>query len=172
MKFIDPYHVSGQELPLIVLSDNTSGFVAWAIKWRTKSNWNHIMFMHEKGKFASQGNRFSAVGLKRYMSSKSRLKFWKIKGITNSQKQIVLNSINDNLKDPKTKYDWLGVILGQGLGLPFINNPVKNYCSENVAKHLSLIIKGIPEHPSPKDLNEFFKDNPYHFKVHGRWVAD
>ena len=170
---INPHKITDDSLPLIVLSDHTSGFIQWAIKFRTNAQYNHIMIMHRPKKFASQGNVYSEINIDRYMTNKSRLKFWTLKGLTGRQRQKLISKIGDDIKKPwhKRMYDYFG-ILGQLTGLKFINNPLKMYCSERVAHDIRPYIYGIPEHPSPKDLNEFFKKHPDQFEVYGRWSAD
>ena len=178
-----PYKMMCDDLPLIVLSDHSSGFIQWAIKWRTKANYNHVMSMIYPGLFTSQGNTFSEVPLDRYMTKNSRLKFWRIKDLTLEEESLIRGRILRRLALPwwKRGYDYLG-ILGQAVGLKFINNPWNVFCSEQVLKDwlegiISLrIVDGdnvteLSEHPSPKDLNEFFKNHP-RMEVYGRWSSD
>jgi len=170
---IRPKLIMGEDLPLIVLSDHSSGFIQWLIKWRTKANYNHVMSMLWPGGFVSQGNTFSGISLNRYMTPNSRLKFWKIKDLTKEEEKLIYDRIRRRLDRPwwKRGYDHVGV-LGQALGLRFINNPWAPYCSEQVKKDfLDDIIGGIRKHPSPKDLNELFKKHP-RMEVYGRWTAD
>jgi len=170
---IDPNNIPSEDLPLIVLSDHSSGFIQWAIKARTKANYNHIMSMIKPKFFDSQGNTFSRVPTSRYMTSKSRLKFWRIKDLNAKDKALIKSRILNRLNLPKKKrgYDYLG-ILGQLIGLRWINNPWKPYCSEQVRKDfLESIILDIPKHPTPKELNDIFKKHPW-MEVYGRWSAD
>lgn len=166
---INPYKITEQKLPLIVFSDLSSGFIQWAIKWRTNSSYNHVMFQLYPGEFASQGNVFSSIPLWRYVKKNSRLKFWKIKDLKNWERNKLYTMINKDLRLPwwKRLYDYVG-ILGQALGIKKINNPWKMYCSERVAKYLREILDDIPLHPSPEDLNELFKKHP-RLEVYGRW---
>lgn len=161
------------DLPLIVFSDHSSGFIAWLIKWKTKGNYSHVMTMIRPSEVASQGNVFSSVYISRYMTRNSRLKFWKIKGLTLDEKIEIEKRITIRLSLPwwKRMYDFAG-IAGQAIGLKFINNPWKVYCSEQVkADCLNVIVEWDQEHPSPKDLNEFMKTNE-RFEVYCRWSAD
>lgn len=172
-KFIDPTKIPAEDMPLIVLSTHSSGFVQWVIKWRTKASYNHIMMMHRPGYFASQGNVFSEAKISRYMTPRSRLKIWKIKDITAIEKARIMAGINRDLKASwwNRKYDWLGVLIGQGIGLKFLNNPRTCYCSERVARHISIVLGGIPKHPSPGDLNEIFKKHE-RMELYGYWLGD
>ena len=172
MTQINPRKIPKTRLPLIVLSDHSSGFIQWIIKWRTKANYNHIMFMLYPGEFVSQGNVWSKISINRYMTKNSRLKFWKIKNLKGYEKTKLYNMINTDLKKSWwfRKYDYLG-ILGQALGIKKINNPRTMFCSERVAHYLSAIIPDMPEHPSPHDLNELFKKHPRFF-TYGYWDSD
>lgn len=156
-------------MPLIVLSTHSSGFIAMWIRWRTKASYSHIMFQLYPGEYVSQGNTFSSIPISRYMTERSRLKFWKIKDLKEGEKNKLYQMINKDLKGSwwSRGYDWLG-ILGQLFGISKINSPGRMYCSERVAKYLREILEGIPEHPSPKTLNEIFKKHP-RLEVYGRW---
>ncbi len=168
IKYINPYKIAQDQLPLIVFSDLSSGLVQWMIKWRTNSSWNHVMMMLWPGEFQSQGNIFSSVGIDRYMKKNSRLMFWKIKNLTGDETYIIRKRVMDRMNLPwwKRLYDYLG-ILGQATGLKWINNPWKPYCSEQVRDVLGGIIK-IDLHPSPEDLIATFKQHPRLEEV-GRW---
>lgn len=169
---IDPNLIPESDLPLIVFSDHSSGFIQWLIKWRTKANYNHVMVMHKPGMFASQGNVFSEIPLSRYMTANSRLKFWKVRNLGDNERKTMLDRIDYQLRQPwhKRAYDYLG-IFGQALSRTGINHPGKMYCSERVADLMTVCLASIPDHPSPKDLNTFFKSND-RMEVYGRWSAD
>jgi hypothetical protein len=173
------------DFPLIVFSDHTSGLIAALIKTRTDATYNHVMWAVEPGMFASQGNTYSKVPFKRYMQRTSRLKFVKVIGLTAIQKRIILTSINRKLALPwyKKLYDWFG-IFGQAVGIKSINVNGLNYCSEDVALHLTSIVDYVadvafyealslvPLHGSPEDLNAYFKKYPKYFATYGRWEGD
>lgn len=182
--FVDPRFIFDDELPLIVLSDHTSGLVEWAIKMRTKSAWNHAMWMHRRGYFASQGNTYSEAPLSRYMGRQNRLKMWAIIGLTPVTKKLIIASINKKLARPwwQKRYDWLGIV-GQALGIKWINTPWLEYCSEDVPQHLknvseylleplASVFRQIHRHTSPEDLNKFMEKHPECFRVHGYWQGD
>jgi len=171
---INPYKIPKDRMPLIVLSDHSSGFIQWIIKWRTKANYNHIMLMLDPGEFISQGNTFSCTPLNRYVKERSRLKFWKIKDLKGCEKNRIGQSVNKDLNGSwwSKRYDYLGIV-GQALGILKINSPSRMYCSERVSKYLRKLngFEDLPLHPSPKDLNEYFKTHP-RMEVYGRWSAD
>jgi hypothetical protein len=181
---INPYKITQEKLPLIVLSTLSSGFIAMWIRWFTKASYSHAMSMINPGEFASQGNTFSQAPLWRYVKKNGRLKFWKIKDLKNWERNKIMSRVNKRLRLPywKRMYDYLG-IFGQATKLRFINNPWKPYCSEQVKYDcldgiidLAVLDKNgkivkLPKHPSPKDLNEFFKIHP-RMEVYGRWAGD
>ncbi len=186
-KDIHPNKINKAELPLIVLSDHSSGFFEWVIKFRTKANYNHIMTMIYPGEFASQGNKFSLIPFDRYMTKYSRLKFWKIKDLTKDERTEIKKRIIKRLTKKRpwwrrlSDYDYIGVI-GQALGIRKINNPLKTYCSEQVKSDVLVGIieleyihdkkyHFLPRHPSPKDINSFFKNHP-RMEVFTRWASD
>jgi len=180
---INPNKIPPERMPLIVLSDHSSGFVQWIIKWRTKAHYNHIMSMIWMGEFASQGNLFSSIPISRYMTQHSRLKFWMIKDLTGQEEELIRKRIGDRLDLPKWKrrYNLLG-IFGQATGLRWISSPWVPYCSQQVLRDvlegvitLSFIHEGeiieLSRNPSPKESNDFFKKHP-RMEVYGRWSAD
>ena len=184
---MEPEEIKEEDLPLIVFSDKTSGLLEFIIKFRTKGDYNHVMWSHRVGFFASQGNTYSEAPLGRYMKTGNRLKYFQVLNLTAVQRKLIIESINKKLKRPfwQKKYDWLG-IAGQALGLTWINTPWLDYCSEDVPQHLKYmaekslnedtplykIIMGIPKHTSPEALNEYLKKYPEHFKIYGKWEED
>lgn len=183
---LNPRAIPPEDLPLIVFSDLTSGLIEALIKWRTKGSYNHVMWAHSSGKFASQGNTYSEVDVSRYLRQNGRLKYVRIIGVSVTKMRLIQASINRKLDEPwyKKMYDWLG-IFGQTIGLKFINTPGLQYCSEDVPHHLKYMgqflndddpikvaINGIPKHTSPADLNRYLKKFPEHFQVYGRWDSD
>ena len=184
---VNPYHLKKDDLPLIVLSDHSSGFIQWAIKWRTKANYNHIMSIVWPGEFVSQGNRFSAVPFDRYMTKRSRLKFWRIKDLTRDEKTLIKTRVLARLDRKRSiwniffDYDYLGIV-GQATGLKFINNPYRTYCVEQVVEDILTdvidfeyekdgeLVK-LQKYPAPVDTNIFFDGHP-RMEMVGRWAGD
>ena len=183
----DPNDIPTSEAPLIVFSDHTSGLIEWAIKMRTKGEYNHIMLFLEQGYFVSQGNTYSVTPMERYMKKGNRLLFVKIKGLTVQQKQRFKESVDRKLSLPwhKKLYDWVG-ILGQAIGFKNLNINGLNYCSEDVRLHLfqlipylteeqSETVKAISEfqaHGSPQDHREVVKKYPNVFELVYLWQSD
>jgi hypothetical protein len=181
---LNPRDIPEQDLPLIVLSDHTNGLIQSIIKIKTKGFYNHAMWMHKPGMFASQGNTYSEIPVESYMRRGNRLKFIRIRGLNVLNKDQIRRSIKAKINRPwyKKTYDWLG-ILGQAIGLKKISTPGLDYCSEDVPRHLRCIapidsnplksfIKDLPRHGSPEDLNEHFKKHKDVTQVYGRWDSD
>jgi len=185
IKIIDPYKVSKDECPMVVFSDHTSGLIEWAIKWRTKAEYNHTMWMISPGEFVSQGNTYSTVSADRYMRKGNRLLFVEVIGLTEEQKAYIEESINKKLAFPwyRKMYDWIGIV-GQAIGIHSLNVNGLNYCSEDVQVHLRAIgpclegdeelcgiINAVPKHPSPQGLLEYLLKFPKYFRIAGIWES-
>jgi hypothetical protein len=183
---LDPRLIPQVSLPIITFSDHTSGLIEFFIKFRTKGSYNHVMWLTHPGIFVSQGNTYSEALASRYMKPGNRLKFVYIVGLTDVQRNIILESINRKLALPwwKKIYDWIG-IFGQAIGAPWFNTPGLNYCSEDVPLHIRSLLQylqtddprysailNLPRHPSPQILNEYMKQHPETFKVLGKWEGD
>ena len=118
------------------------------------------------------------------MKKGNRLKFVEVLGLTPVQRNLILASINKKLALPwwKKLYDWPGIV-GQAIGLKWVNINGLNYCSEDAALHLRKLIDftdrelrealtGIPKHGSPQDLSDYCQKNPNTFKTVGKWESD
>lgn len=158
-KLIDPLEIEDADLPLIVFSANATGLIGWLIRWRTNASYSHVMWMHKPGLVATQNLTYKEVKIKKYMAKNSRMKFCKINGLTPVKKALIHAIICNRLKKPwwKRTYDFLG-ILGEALGLRWIQSPRVFYCSEQMANDLNKVVGGIPKRLSPTDLNKLFKE--------------
>ncbi len=170
---IDPYKIKEKDLPLIVLADDRRGLFGFLIKSHSRGNYNHIMEMHKPGYFATQDpTGYREIPVKKYLKSFIILKFWSIpllgEALRKKWKEIIQADLNAPWVD--RKYDYLGII-GQFLRIRWLNDPHLYYCSERVAKHLSFIIDIKLAHPTPSELNKYFKKDK-RFKVYGRWFGD
>ena len=175
-RFVNPEIIPEADLPLIVLSDFSSGVIQSLIKIRTSGSFSHVMVMHRTGFFASQGNMFSEAKLERYMKEGNRLKFFRIKNLTKEERRALSRKMEADLAAPwwKRFYDYPGVI-GQALGFRWINSPWRAYCSERVAGWLRTLQRfknSVTIHPSPQDLNETMKRDEGNFEFYGIWDED
>lgn len=157
-------------MPLIVLSSHSWGWLQSIIKMRTKANYNHIMWMIEPNTLASQDLFFTKVPLENYMRKGFRLKFYSVE---KKYREKLIKIINDDLSQHwiKRRYDFVGIV-GQLIGIRILNIPYLYYCSEKVPSHIRKAeFIDVPKHRTPKELNEFFENNP-NFKYYGHWISD
>ncbi len=158
-------------LPMPVLSFNYRNVVSSLINIRKKSHYNHFLWYYEPGWFASQGMFFSVEKVEKYLSH-HRLKFWHNPDWSKTDRAILKSCIEADLNKPlfTTFYD-LPAIVGQALGLGFIQLPWLKICSD-YAGYLGKIDGTYHlKHPAPNDVNEWFKDRDY-YKVWGRYIRD
>ena len=174
MNIVNPLAIERKDLPLIVFSDDLRGFFAWGIRVHSEGNYSHSMIMINEQKVISQGGTYSEVLINKYMNNRYRIKFWKIKNLSNEEYIDITNAVKKDLSANwwQKSYDWLG-ILGQLFKLRGINNPMQYYCSERIARYLRLtsIKDKIPLHPSPSQLNNLFKTIP-EMEVFGYWESE
>ena len=170
---VDPLNIPEKDLPLIVLSDDLRSILNWGIRWHTRGIYSHVMEMHKAGKFATQTFTFREVPAEKYMKNYMRLKFWRINKLTPTQKKKWKEYVWADHNAPwiRRRYDFLGVLLGQFLGIRQIQSPFCKYCSERIADRLSLLGHYPPIKPNPTELNEYFEENE-NFEVYGRYFVD
>lgn len=171
---IDPTEFTQEDMVLLTFSQNARGLFNFFTALRTKSGWGHVMIMHEPRLFASQTlTGYKEVPLEKYRKKGVTLKFWRVKGLTEQQKNEFDCRIKEGLKAPwwKRRYDFLG-ILGQLIGVQKLNSPWSKYCSERVAECLSFVKESVPVHPSPEDLDWLFESRPDDFEVVGYWIGE
>lgn len=166
IKLINPLtDIREEDLPLIVLSDDMLSFLGWAIRSHQSNIYNHAMIMHRVGFVASQEYLYKERPIEYFMKPRYRLKLWKYTLMTQEDRINITNAVYNKLSAPwyNRMYDYIG-ILGQAIHLNKLNNPFKNYCSEDVADKFRLVpaLKNImPEHPSPSEINKFCELNSY-----------
>ena len=179
MKFIDPLKdIKKSDLPIIVFSDDMRGFLGWGIKAHSKGVYNHamamIVFEDDIPCVDTQVWVYKRLPITHYMTNSVRLKFVKIKGLTDTKEKALYTRIKKALSQKwwKRRYDFAG-ILGQLFKVKFINNPGMYYCSERVADDLKVAgFKNVPYKPSPSQLNNWMKTQPARFEVLGYWFMD
>jgi len=170
-QFVNPLSFSEEKLPLIVFVDNRNSWFSWLIKDHTKGNYNHAMWMHAPNKVTSQDpGGCKEKDILEYKKKNTLMKFWSIQ-VTSEEKAKILKNLEDRRKK-KTSYDFLG-LFGQWFNFKCIQNPWKEFCSEQIALVLkeSLNMK-VPTRPSPSLLNDFFNSLPERFQVKGYWLSD
>ena len=176
LPFDDLLTIPQEHLPLIVLSDNVTSFIAWAIKHHEKGMYNHAMMMHRPGRVATQNWFFADKSIDAYRDA-HRLKLWTNINWTQEERQLMLDQIQHDLNRSFffRRYDLLGSVVGQGLNLPWIQIPWMRYCSESCSYYIELVDWSVPERPSPPELNRWFQNEVQYkcgYRVYGRYFAD
>lgn len=164
-------NIKEEDFPLLVLVFNYRSFISTGITWRTAGAYNHFMWAHRPGYFASQDWFFNEVKADKYLKN-HRMKFWTNNTWKNRQKEILKIRIHAELVKPrwKTRYDLLA-IFGQLVGITGIQVPWTRICSDH-ADYLKLVDNRYDLiHPSPEDVNTWLKDHPG-YEVFGRFVKD
>lgn len=159
-------------LPLVVLSYNHQSVIATLINIRRKSRYNHFMWMHRPGFFASQDWTYHEVPIEKYLKT-CELKLWTNVNWNKWDRLKITMEINKWLKKPaySTRYDWIAII-GQLVGLGrSINNPFTRICSD-YGSFLKIVDPRYNlEAPAPDQVNRWLKDHD-DYKVYGRYVKD
>ena len=172
----DVLDIKASDLPMLVFADNMRSLISWGIKARKKGFYNHVMIMSSPKWFLSQDFPFfRQVDAENYLQGKHRLKFINCSQWSRRKKMKVrLDSIADaHAPLLKRRYDVLG-LFGQLVGIPGINVPWLNYCSERTASYLrTLDSQYESKHPCPKEMNEWTKSQQHRsYYCYGRYFPD
>ena len=166
-------NIPQEDLPLAVLSADASKFFASGIRLFKKCYYNHFMWMHRTGYFASQGFTYAEKSVEEYTTKTTRYKFWYNPQWTTVEKSTMISEIYYWLNKPAftTRYDWIAII-GQALNIAWIQNPFTRICSD----YGSLLKKVDPRYnlknPSPDQVNEWLKKWAKTYSVYGRYAPD
>lgn len=159
-------HIQERDLPMIVLTDNLWSWFSWRIKRHTHGYYNHAMVMHRPGFVVSQDRRLRVRPITDYLAGGHRVKLWEGNWTPLTRAQMQMR-IALQLRKPDLRYDWLGII-GQRLGIPWLNTPGRFFCSEHVASILRCAEPVFQlAHPSPAAIDSWCKSNPQAMQVHG-----
>lgn len=164
------YQVPLDLMPLLVFCTNFIGLFSYLVRLRTNAIYSHFMWLHEPGKFASQQFTFSSVPVEAYAKCKLKLIYnptW-----TNIQRALLIERIYVEVEKPKwkTRYDYLNLV-GQLLGIRYIQDPTCNICSET-AGFLKLIDRRYTLcNPTPDEVNGWINQNP-DYKLYSRYAPD
>lgn len=176
--YINPGNFRNEDCPIIVLVDDLQGGLGWAIKSHTSGNYNHAMILYKPGILSSQNWLFQSIGVDQYMTSRYMLKFWRIKNLTEVEKNSILKSILDRLSLPwwKRTYDFVGTFVGQLINVKWLQNPFQEFCSEEVnddyIKQVDRAKVMDIKEPSPSELDRIFKNYPDLMECLGYWWED
>lgn len=154
-----------------VLSGSMISLFAFGVRMVKDSKYSHFMWLHRPGYFASQQFWFREIPVDKYLKALNLLKFWYIEGISQQVRDILIYQINQDLKQPiwKTRYDWLAIV-GHFLGIPFLQNPHTNICSEraNYLKYIDRRYDLDKTCPAPNDINNWLKETRG-YSVYGKF---
>ena len=182
----DPRKIYQNDMPFhFILSNQSTSLVAWAINWKTQSNFDHCMQSINAGKFITQDfGGYHEVPMDSYLKRGGELKFIKIINATSSFNIAFRSAILNRLAQPwyKKVYDY-GNILGRAVGLNWIRLPGTYDCSEislamikKCATYLAQpdcnFLMSLPDNASPDDIDQAVKNNPDKLEVYGLWEAD
>jgi hypothetical protein len=152
--------VPAEKLPMMVISDNLQGLFGLLIKLVTKSFYSHFMWMHKPGLMATQSWWFHEALVTTF--KKNSLKVFWCPTWTTEQRAGLIQVIESCLHKSwwETRYDVLGVI-GQFLGLDWLQSDKYQYCSEHICK-LALVDPDALEwlktcRPTPEEVNAWLK---------------
>lgn len=161
-------------LPLAVLSADSNALFSLGIRWRRNSTWNHFMWMHRPGYFASQGFTYSEVPVTKFIGVGKRLKFWHNPSWNLQERQALLNCIDVWLKKPAftTRYDWIAIV-GQALGVAWIQNPLTRICSEygTLLRESEVDPRYDLKTPAPDEVDAWFNCHS-EYEVFGRYAGE
>lgn len=186
----DPRTISTSEGPWIVFYNNLNSGISWAIDWKTNIKGippaSHAMISRKQGSFVAQEmkvfNAYQEVPMEQYLIPGGQLAFVRLVNSNPAFVQAFNNSVDARLKSPwwVTQYDFLGVFVGQALGMPFIHTPGLRFCSVDVIRHLTnsspeliksdqLIINSIPPETNPEGLRQITIEDPQTFSLDYVW---
>lgn len=175
-KRIDPLKFTESSLPIFIVAEDRWSLFGWAIRNHSKDNYNHAEIMVKLGKVASQDpGGYREITIEKCLVKQAFLKFWQFDPVDRKEIDIIRQQVEKDLVKPwwKRRYDFFGII-GQGLGLRWIQSPWGKYCSESVAANLRLIPRLqsiVPRESNPSELNQVFKAMP-DMKLLGYWWSD
>lgn len=160
------------DFPMAVLSDNLGSPIAGAIKGHTVGSYNHFMWLESPGYFASQDLTFKRIPVDDYLKGRHRLKFWWNPSWTQAQREAITAGLRKDLSKPwyRKVYDWPAII-GQALGIKWLQTPGIDICSDK-ARLLALVdFRYDLKNPDPQDVNAWLQ-NTYGYEVYGRFIPD
>ncbi len=122
--------------------------------------------MNKVGCFDSQNpGGYKRIPLESYVNGYNKLKFVYFPDVPTEKRLKLIDLASKRIMKIKKKkwwnpfgrYDYLGLI-GQRLGIRWLQNPFKDFCSEREIKDINKAFKwGIKERLNPGELNDILK---------------
>lgn len=166
--------IPAEVLPLAVFSSNADSLFSLGIRLRRKTTWTHFMWMHRPGFFAGQRWTYAEQSVDKHFGRGQRLKFWSNPAWDASQRAAMLTIINDFLRKPAytTRYDWLSIV-GQLLGLVWLQNPATRMCSEygSLLRESGVDMRYDLKSPAPDQVDDWFNAHGEYI-VYGRYAGE
>jgi len=163
-----------EHLPLMVLSSTATSPFAFGIMVKRQTIWNHFMWMHKPGFFASQGFTYSEIPVQKYLGFDRRLKFWNNPNWTEAERKELKNIIQTWLDKPAytTVYDFVA-IAGQALNLVWLQNPATKICSDygSFLKESGVDPDYNLKYPAPDQVDAWLNDHSK-YRVYGRYAGE
>jgi hypothetical protein len=156
------------EYPFLVFSDNVRGIFSFLVRVRTRGYFGHVMWLVGPDELASQWFYFKRFSLDHY--SFCNLKLVHNAGWTGSEKALLITNIREALKRPwyQSLYDVPGII-GQLIGIPSLQVPWQDYCSET-GDFLKAVDSDYDlKSPDPEELNQWTKARQDRYSVYCRY---
>lgn len=155
--------------PQMVFADNAQGIFSLIVKKKTGGFYGHYMILIAKNQLASQWFYFQRQTLDHYAGA--HLTFVADPKWSELDRLTMLEAINNDLDKPawQTRYDVIGV-LGELLGLDFLNRKGLKFCSERGDYLGRVNLKYNLTHPDPQELRNWTKKAG--FQVTGRYSPD
>lgn len=166
--------ITEEQLPLAVLSSSAANPFAFGIINVRKSIYNHFMWMHKPGMFATQDWCYREVPIKKYLEFDNRLKFWHNPDWKMEQKWALRKQIQFWLDKPKyrTLYDVLAIV-GQALNKVWIQNPIFRICSDygSILRESGVDETYDLKNPAPDQVDDWFTAHAQ-YQVFGRYAGE
>lgn len=161
-------------LPLAVLSSSAANPFAFGIINFRKSIYNHFMWMHKPGFFASQSWTYQEVPIEKYLGFDHRLKFWHNPNWTLDNRWQIRKAIQYYIDLPKyrTFYDILAIV-GQALNKVWIQNPIFRICSDygSILFESGVDLRYMLKNPAPDQVDDWFNAHS-EYQVYGRYAGE
>lgn len=154
-----------EDLPMLVLTDSLTGFFGWRVRAHTNGQYSHSVMAWKNDSNGLLCLSQEAYLRKRYISEwcsgTHRVKFWYFPFLSDAQRDVLNAELQKASEKSKweTTYDIVG-ILGQAVGLRWLQISSRYYCSEWCGSIIGNVEDIGVRRPTPADLNAIGKASP------------